>query len=294
MTRRNRAVGGAVEASPNPTAICVLAATGQLHTRRSSTVARIAGRSRSAVGLWPLRKVLTRLPDLRRACAVRRPGPLQGVSSTATLGCQPCRVPALWETPGLTVGHRLVRIMLTSWSATEPGHGLCRVRQGDPTGRGRAVSVLLASSPHRILVRATNVAVALDDPPDWLGDFGAYLVGRHHPSRACGMLTRLGNRLADDTTAVHARTLLESVAADGPLARALEDFLTANKLAIPRTATNAAPLPVESHASMLCLNRCGRRWPGSPSTSSPAAIAPAALAPTRAGTPHSRPAHRDA
>lgn len=99
-------------------------------------------------------------------------------------------------------------------------------------GAGRCRSCW-ASSPHRILVRATNVAVALDDPPDWLGDFGAYLVGRHHPSRACGMLTRLGNRLADDTTAVHARTLLESVAADGPLARALEDFLTANKLAIP-------------------------------------------------------------
>jgi site-specific recombinase XerC len=47
------------------------------------------------------------------------------------------------------------------------------------------------------------------------------------------MLTRLGNRLADTTTAVHAQTLLGSVAADGPLARALEDFLTAHKLAIP-------------------------------------------------------------
>ena len=82
-------------------------------------------------------------------------------------------------------------------------------------------------------MRADNVAAALNDPPDWLGSFGAYLVGRHHPSRACAMLTRLGKRLADNTTAVHPQTLLESIDADVPLMRALEDFLTANKLALP-------------------------------------------------------------
>jgi site-specific recombinase XerC len=65
-----------------------------------------------------------------------------------------------------------------------------------------------------------------------LGDFGAYLVGRHHPSRACAMLTRLGKQLADEHP-VHPQALLEAVAADVPLARALEDFLTAHKLALP-------------------------------------------------------------
>jgi site-specific recombinase XerC len=46
------------------------------------------------------------------------------------------------------------------------------------------------------------------------------------------MLTRLGKHLIDDNPA-HAQALLETVAADVPLARALEDFLTANRLALP-------------------------------------------------------------
>jgi hypothetical protein len=98
------------------------------------------------------------------------------------------------------------------------------------TGVGRCRSCW-ARSPHRITVRAANLAAALDDPPDWLGDFAVYLVGRHHPSRACAMLTRLGKHLVEDSP-VHPQALLEAVAADGPLARALEDFLTASKLAL--------------------------------------------------------------
>ena len=98
------------------------------------------------------------------------------------------------------------------------------------TGAGRCRSCW-ERSPHRIAVRAANLSAALDDPPDWLGDFAIYLVGRHHPSRACAMLTRLGKRLVDDS-AVHPQALLEAVGADGPLARALEDFLTASKLAL--------------------------------------------------------------
>lgn len=82
-------------------------------------------------------------------------------------------------------------------------------------------------------MRASNVAAALDHPPDWLSGFGAYLVGRHHPSRACAMLTRLGKRLADNAAPVHPQTLLESIDADAPLMRTLEDFLTTNKLALP-------------------------------------------------------------
>lgn len=45
------------------------------------------------------------------------------------------------------------------------------------------------------------------------------------------MLSRLGKRLVDDSP-VHPQALLDAVAADGPLARALEDFLTASKLAL--------------------------------------------------------------
>ncbi|KMV21480.1 hypothetical protein ACT16_16775, partial [Mycobacterium heckeshornense] len=89
-----------------------------------------------------------------------------------------------------------------------------------------------ARSPHRIPVRAANLAATLENPPDWLGDFAAYLIGRHHPDRACAMLTRLGTRLADNHP-VHPQALLESVATDVPLARALEDFLTARQLALP-------------------------------------------------------------
>ena len=87
-------------------------------------------------------------------------------------------------------------------------------------------------SAHRILVRATNLAATLKAPPVWLGEFAAYLTGRHHPRRACAMLTRLGKHLANDQT-THPQALLSIVSADVPLARALEDFLTANKLALP-------------------------------------------------------------
>jgi hypothetical protein len=45
------------------------------------------------------------------------------------------------------------------------------------------------------------------------------------------MLSRLGKHLVDSP--VHPQALLDAVAAYGPLARALEDFLTASKLALP-------------------------------------------------------------
>ncbi|MFZ2176177.1 MAG: hypothetical protein WAW17_19490, partial [Rhodococcus sp. (in: high G+C Gram-positive bacteria)] len=65
------------------------------------------------------------------------------------------------------------------------------------TGAGRC-RPCWERSPHRITVRAANLAEALVDPPSWLGGFAANLVGRHHPSRACAMLTRLGKHLIDD------------------------------------------------------------------------------------------------
>lgn len=99
------------------------------------------------------------------------------------------------------------------------------------TGAGRC-RCCWERSPHRITVRAANLAETLVDLPSWLGTFAAYLVGRHHPSRACAMLTRLGKHLTDDAP-THPQALLDAVAVDVPLARALEDFLTASKLALP-------------------------------------------------------------
>ncbi len=138
-------------------------------------------------------------------------------------------------------------------------------------------------------MRAVNVDAALADPPDWLGSFGVYLVGRHHPSRACAMLSRLGKRLGDNGAAVHPQTLLESIAADVPLMRALEDFLTANKLAL-------APDRDERRAAARRQSRIDTvPAPLQPAVSAFAAYLvtgrdrAAAPAPSRAGMPRSRP-----
>lgn len=36
----------------------------------------------------------------------------------------------------------------------------------------------------RALVRAENLAARLAEPPPWLGDFAAHIIGPHNPSRA--------------------------------------------------------------------------------------------------------------
>lgn len=88
-------------------------------------------------------------------------------------------------------------------------------------------------SPHRIPLRAANLADTLTDPPPWLADFAAYLAPRHHPQRGCAMLTRVG-RLLIDGGSTHPQGLLErAVLTDIPLARALEDFFTSKHLALP-------------------------------------------------------------
>jgi site-specific recombinase XerC len=88
-------------------------------------------------------------------------------------------------------------------------------------------------SPHRVQVRAANLADSLEDPPAWLGEFATYLLPRHHPQRACAMLTRLGLLLVDGGLSPP-QTLLEHAATgEEPLARALEDFFTGNRLALP-------------------------------------------------------------
>ena len=88
-------------------------------------------------------------------------------------------------------------------------------------------------SPHRITVRAENLAARLSDPPPWLPGFADYLVPRHNATAACQMITDLG-RLLRDGGPVHPQSLLERAAErGGPLARALEDFFTSHGLALP-------------------------------------------------------------
>jgi hypothetical protein len=98
-----------------------------------------------AAGQRSLRALLSHLPALRRAGAVHRPRPVQGVHSAKPPGRQPSRVPTLRETQGSAARDRLVRIVLTPWSAAESGRGVCRLRAGDPTRRRWAVPVLLAT-----------------------------------------------------------------------------------------------------------------------------------------------------
>jgi site-specific recombinase XerD len=88
-------------------------------------------------------------------------------------------------------------------------------------------------SPHRVLVRATNLATALQEPPPWLAEFASYLTPRHHARHACAMLTHLGHLLAEGPLR-HPQALLERALSTEPrLARALEDFFTSTQRALP-------------------------------------------------------------
>jgi site-specific recombinase XerD len=90
-----------------------------------------------------------------------------------------------------------------------------------------------ARSPHRISMRAGNLAASMSDPPPWLSGFASYLETRHHADRACQMITVLGRLLRDGGPA-HPQGLLDRAATVSvPLAGALEDFFTRNHLALP-------------------------------------------------------------
>lgn len=116
-------------------------------------------------------------------------------------------------------------------------------------------------SPHRITVRAENLAARLSDPPGWLPDFADYLVPRHNATAACQMITDTG-RLLRDGGPVHPQSLLERAGSrGGPLARALEDFFTSYGLALP-----------PGHAERRAAARRRRRLDAIPAALRPAAI----------------------
>ena len=117
-------------------------------------------------------------------------------------------------------------------------------------------------SPHRITVRAENLAARLSDPPPWLPRLADYLAPRHNATAACQMITDTG-RLLRDGGPVHPQSLLERAAArGGPLARALEDFFISHGLALP-----------PDHAGRRAAARRQRRLDAIPAVLRPAAIA---------------------
>jgi site-specific recombinase XerD len=90
--------------------------------------------------------------------------------------------------------------------------------------------------PERPFVQAAHLAARLASPPGWLDGFIAHLAASHRPARACTMITELG-RLLDGDQPGHPQPLLERARhpgrSMGSLARALEDYFTAEGLALP-------------------------------------------------------------
>ncbi|WP_300611353.1 site-specific integrase [Trebonia sp.] len=90
--------------------------------------------------------------------------------------------------------------------------------------------------PERPFVQAAHLAARLTDPPVWLNGFVAHLAAGNAPARACTMITELG-RLLGDQHPGHPQHLLERARRPGrsmgSLARALEDYFTAEGLALP-------------------------------------------------------------
>jgi integrase len=90
--------------------------------------------------------------------------------------------------------------------------------------------------PERPFVQGAHLAARLAEPPDWLEGVVAHLAAGFGPARACTMITTLG-RLLEDGHPNHPQPLLERARRPGrsmgSLARALEDYLTAQHLALP-------------------------------------------------------------
>jgi site-specific recombinase XerD len=91
-------------------------------------------------------------------------------------------------------------------------------------------------NPDRPFVQGENLAAKLADPPQWLREFIAELAARHCVGRACALITALGRLLADAHPS-HPQAVLERARRPGrsmgTLARALEDFFTVRRLALP-------------------------------------------------------------
>jgi integrase len=90
--------------------------------------------------------------------------------------------------------------------------------------------------PDRPFIRAEGLIARLPQPPPWLGEFATHVAARYCPSRATSLITALGRLLKDEHPNLPA-ALLDRARRPGrsigPLARALEDFFTGRRLALP-------------------------------------------------------------
>jgi len=121
--------------------------------------------------------------------------------------------------------------------------------------------------PERPFIQAARLAARLPAPPGWLDGFVAQLAAGHGPARACTMITELG-RLLEDEHPNHPQNLLDRARRPGrsmgSLARALEDYFTAQGLALPtdqadwlaarrrQRRLDAVPAPLRPAADRFC------------------------------------------
>ena len=128
--------------------------------------------------------------------------------------------------------------------------------------------------PERPFVQAAHLAARLAGPPGWLDGFIAHLAAGHGPARACTMITELG-RLLDGEHPDHPQNLLERARRPGrsmgSLARALEDYFTAEGLALPtdqaerlaagrrQRRLDAVPAPLHPAAARFCEHMLAAR-----------------------------------
>ena len=128
--------------------------------------------------------------------------------------------------------------------------------------------------PERPFVQAAHLAARLADPPGWLDGFVAHLASGNAPARACTMITELG-RLLGDQHFDHPQHLLERARRPGrsmgSLARALEDYFTAEGLALPtdqaerlaagrrQRRLDAVPAPLRPAVARFCEHMLAAR-----------------------------------
>jgi hypothetical protein len=180
-----------------------------------------------------------------RQSAAQRPCPRCGRPGYLRQGtgrCGPCSRPRrAKDPPRVCVGCGQVK--------RHEGLGLC--------------SACWQRRPERPLVQGARLVARLADPPGWLEGFIAHLAARHSPSRACMLITALG-RLLDCGHSGRPQALLEHARRPGrsmgSLARALEDYLTAQHLALPT-----------DQAERLAAGRRQRRIDATPGPLRPAA-----------------------
>ena len=128
--------------------------------------------------------------------------------------------------------------------------------------------------PERPFVQAAHLAARLADPPGWLDGFVAHLATGNSPARACMMITELG-RLLEGEHPDHPQHLLEHARRPGrsmgSLARALEDYFTAQGLALPtdqaerlaagrrQRRLDAVPAPLRPVVASFCEHMLAAR-----------------------------------